>query len=433
MSDVHDILELDRPNAVEISKASILGLRTSAVPVKKKEKEVMKRPEGMHRELFALLYSTDGNKELPPLLQTDSMPQQGYKRTKARLGMRRVRPWAWVQFCNPARKDGALLYHWRRVADQGKEYPFAQFDKHVEILQYSDSEYRDHLVSDTWSRQDTDTLMQLCQQFDLRWPLIHDRWPKTAPDNTWSEQRSDSSTFSIEDIKERYYHVSNTLKKDFFNTRESLNENDALEAATNDLLCALDNELAQYERTTQYFGLPQADHIGNNEIVHEENDPTVENYFQEHVNMLDEDQRAIFNRIRQKVDDDEAGFIFIDAPGGTRKTFFLNIVLSYVRQNRHLAIATASSGVAAILLKLGRTSHSHFNFPIPIKAISCKISPQDPTGRLLFDAHLIVWDEAPISHRHLLECLDRTIKDIMNNDILLPVVRRAQRPTLVKA
>ena len=57
------------------------------------------------------------------------VPQQGYKSTKARLGMRRVRPWAWVQFCNPARKDGALLWHWRRVADQGKEYPFAQFDK----------------------------------------------------------------------------------------------------------------------------------------------------------------------------------------------------------------------------------------------------------------------------------------------------------------
>ena len=55
--------------------------------------------------------------------------QQGYKNTKARLGMRRVRPWVWVQFCNPARKDGALLWHWRRQADQGKDYPFAQFDK----------------------------------------------------------------------------------------------------------------------------------------------------------------------------------------------------------------------------------------------------------------------------------------------------------------
>ncbi|KAA0201959.1 hypothetical protein HAZT_HAZT007005 [Hyalella azteca] len=213
MSDVHDILELERPNSPEISKAAILGLRSNAVPVKKKEKDVMRRPEGMHRELFALLYSSDGNKELPPLLQTDSMPQQGYKRTKARLGMRRVRPWAWVQFCNPARKDGALLYHWRRVADQGKEYPFAQFNKHVDVLQYTDSEYRDHLVSDTWSRSDSDKLMELCQQFDLRWPVIHDRWPRNSTEDSWTDQQSDSMARSMEDIKERYYFITNTLKK----------------------------------------------------------------------------------------------------------------------------------------------------------------------------------------------------------------------------
>lgn len=72
MSDVHDILELERPGTPEISKASILGLRTNNVAVKKKEKEGMRRPEGMHRELFALLYSSDSTKELPPLLQTDT-------------------------------------------------------------------------------------------------------------------------------------------------------------------------------------------------------------------------------------------------------------------------------------------------------------------------------------------------------------------------
>ena len=36
----------------------------------------------------------------------------GYKKNKARK--------------DEARKDGALLWHWQRQADQGKEYPFAQ-------------------------------------------------------------------------------------------------------------------------------------------------------------------------------------------------------------------------------------------------------------------------------------------------------------------
>lgn len=54
---------------------------------------------------------------------------KGYKQTKAQLGVRKVRPWKWMPFTNPARKDGAVFYHWRRAADEGKEYPFAKFNK----------------------------------------------------------------------------------------------------------------------------------------------------------------------------------------------------------------------------------------------------------------------------------------------------------------
>lgn len=56
---------------------------------------------------------------------------QGYKQMKAKLGMRKVRPWKWMPFTNPARSDGAVFYHWRRIADEGKEYPFAKFNKVV--------------------------------------------------------------------------------------------------------------------------------------------------------------------------------------------------------------------------------------------------------------------------------------------------------------
>ena len=45
---------------------------------------------------------------------------------KAKLGMRKVRPWKWMAFTNPARKDGLVLYHWRRATDEGKEYAFAR-------------------------------------------------------------------------------------------------------------------------------------------------------------------------------------------------------------------------------------------------------------------------------------------------------------------
>lgn len=55
---------------------------------------------------------------------------------KAKLGMRKVRPWEWMPFSNPGRTDGAQFHHWRRVADKGKEYPFAKFNKVSQDFKY---------------------------------------------------------------------------------------------------------------------------------------------------------------------------------------------------------------------------------------------------------------------------------------------------------
>lgn len=58
---------------------------------------------------------------------------------KAKLGSKKVRPWKWMPFTNPARKDGAMFFHWRRAAEEGKDYPFARFNKvshhHLDIGQ----------------------------------------------------------------------------------------------------------------------------------------------------------------------------------------------------------------------------------------------------------------------------------------------------------
>ena len=55
----------------------------------------------------------------------------------------------------------------------------------------------------------------------------------------------------------------------------------------------------------------------------------------------------------------KGGLYFIDAPGGTGKTFVCNLLLAAeVRKDRKIGVATASSGIAAILLRGGRTAHS---------------------------------------------------------------------------
>lgn len=132
MADVRDILDLERAATPELTRETFLGTDKQKKKFVANVTKQQKRPEGMHREVFALLYND--NKDVPPLFPTDT--GKGYKSTKAKLGMRKVRSWQWMPFKNPARTDEAVFYHWRRTADEPKEYPFAKFNK-VNLIYHS--------------------------------------------------------------------------------------------------------------------------------------------------------------------------------------------------------------------------------------------------------------------------------------------------------
>lgn len=57
---------------------------------------------------------------------------------------------------------------------------------------------------------------------------------------------------------------------------------------------------------------------------------------------------------------------FLDAPGGTGKTFLINLILAKIRSQSKIALAVASSGLAATLLPCGQTAHSMFKIPIDV-------------------------------------------------------------------
>jgi len=46
----------------------------------------------------------------------------------------------------------------------------------LDRLQYTDLEYRNYLEDPEWSQRDTNKLLQLCHKYDLRWPVIFDRF-----------------------------------------------------------------------------------------------------------------------------------------------------------------------------------------------------------------------------------------------------------------
>ena len=112
--------------------------------------------------------------------------------------------------------------------------------------------------------------------------------------------------------------------------------------------------------------------------------------------------------------------MFLNAPGGTGKTFLLNLLLAEVRYRGKIALAVASSGIAATLLDGGRTAHSRFKIPIGINSSetpSCHIQKNSDLAALLRQTTLIVWDEATMHHRKGYEALDRTLRDICGKDL----------------
>ena len=47
-------------------------------------------------------------------------------------------------------QDGLELNHWQREADQGKPYPYAKFNKSLDIPSYTEEEYKVRSVGDCY-------------------------------------------------------------------------------------------------------------------------------------------------------------------------------------------------------------------------------------------------------------------------------------------
>lgn len=87
-------------------------------------------------------------------------------------------------------------------------------------------------------------------------------------------------------------------------------------------------------------------------------------------------------------------------------------------ESKKIVIAVASSGIASLLLPGGRTAHSRFKIPIKLGHTStCNIKVQSPEAELIKRAALILWDEAPMTHRHAYEAADRSLRDITKVDL----------------
>ncbi len=171
---------------------------------------------------------------------------------------------------------------------------------------------------------------------------------------------------------------------------------------------------------------------------------------QENVPKFNSEQRDVYQRVMKSIEEDLGEMIAIEAPGGTGKTFLISTILAKVRSEKQVALATATSGIAATLLMNGRTIHSRCKVPIEnLNAESfCNITKRDATAELIRRCKVIVMDEDTMAHKHVFEAVERTFRDLRGNDRpfggcttvpcgdwrqTLPVVKRGSRADITEA
>lgn len=223
-SDVRDVLNIPDGHA---------GPRPS-----KKQKISAPRPnlKGLAREVQNL----GGDNPIAIIPQTTQFK-------KRRLASRKpAARWELRQFRNSGRDDKDFtLRHWRRVEpktsdgvegeepkqeqeqedqkppkDEIEDSLFAKFNVQASIPQYSEDQYQQSLQNTEWTKEETDYLMGLVRDLDLRWPLIWDRYEWNPP-ATNGEENADGDESkaivptararSMEDLKARYYDVASKM------------------------------------------------------------------------------------------------------------------------------------------------------------------------------------------------------------------------------
>lgn len=144
----------------------------------------------------------------------------------------------------------------------------------------------------------------------------------------------------------------------------------------------------------------------------------LQTFLQANLPRLQPQQQTAYNTIMTAIQNLRGGLYFLDAPGGTGKTFLISLILADVRSQNNIAVAIASSGIAATLLDGGRTAHSALKLPLNIQSTenpTCNIKKNSGMGKVLQTCKLIVWDECTMAHKKSLEALDRTLKDLRNS------------------
>ena len=190
------------------------------------------------------------------------------------------------------------------------------------------------------------------------------------------------------------------------------------------------------EEEAEHLALVQIDRLlrrnGSNTVLYELPDVAADSMAEEpdetsftasevqtYLDSLNREQRAAADAICERLQNfspSNCNVFAIDGPAGTGKTYLYNYILMFTSFNNIRTLSSAWVGIAATLLKNGKTCHATFKLPVPcILGSKCNVSPASEYAEELRSTTLFIVDEISQVSSYALDAIDLMLRDVCNN------------------
>ena len=172
--------------------------------------------------------------------------------------------------------------------------------------------------------------------------------------------------------------------------------------------------LSSFGFSTEQYTLPHIEEVDSIPIPEQSE-------VEQSENQLTEEQREIYGTVNSGLMgtlDLSRSLLYVDGPGGTGKSFLFNAILLKAVSLQKRVLPLAFTGIAATLLRGGRTIHSSFGIPVnQSNTMRSSIRATTRDGIRLRNADLLLIDEATLVPAAMLDAIDEILRDLCESEL----------------
>ncbi len=214
------------------------------------------------------------------------------------------------------------------------------------------------------------------------------------------------------DPKKLYESYAEAMREDYIGNKNCARHSEYM--AEQLTLHDIQEHLKQFGKSLFDYNLP--DPVDAYDIPNEVNIEKERQEADALVSMMNTEQHSAFTTIMNTVQGkNRQKCFFLSGAGGCGKTFVYKALTATIISQGGFVKAVAPTGLAATLLKGGKTVHSGFGLGIDLDKNSVsRIKQGTQEWRELLQTKLIIWDEISMCHVHLLLAVDRSLRDLLD-------------------